>query len=121
MIDGCDLPAMGKRDSAMKTPILLATCVAVALPFFASIAHAGGPIERACLRSDRKAASRSLCGCIQDVADDTLRAADQRRAASFFKDPEKAHKVWISKSKTDDEFWKRYKSFGAAAEQQCSG
>ena len=88
---------------------------------FSSFAMAGGPIEKACMRSDRKAASRSLCGCIQDVADDTLRGADQRRAATFFKDPDKAQQVWLSKSRSDDEFWKRYKAFGAAAQSQCAG
>lgn len=104
----------------MTKPILLATCVAVALPLFSSMAFAG-PIERACLRSDRDAANRALCSCIQDVADQTLRGADQRRAASFFKDPDKAHKVWMSKSKSDDAFWERYKAFGAQAEAYCGG
>jgi hypothetical protein len=103
----------------MKKSVLLATCVALAVPLFASVAHAGGSIEKACLRSERKAANRSLCACIQNVADDTLRGSDQRRAAAFFKDPEKAHKVWMSKSESDDAFWKRYKAFGAAAEQRC--
>ncbi len=103
----------------MKKPILLATCVAIALPVFTTFALAGGPIESACMRSDRRAANRALCGCIQDVADDTLRGADQRRAAKFFKDPDKAHEVWMSKSKSDDEFWKRYKAFGAAAQASC--
>ena len=104
----------------MTKPILLATCVAVVLPLFSSMAFAG-PIERACLRSDRDAANRALCSCIQDVADQTLRGADQRRAASFFKDPDKAHKVWMSKSKSDDAFWERYKAFGAQAEAYCGG
>ena len=51
----------------------------------------------------------------------TLSGSDQRRAVSFFKDPEKAHKVWMSKSRSDDEFWERYKSFGAQAEAMCGG
>lgn len=104
----------------MKKPILLATVVAIALPFMISVA-AAGPIESACNRSDRKAANRALCGCIQQVADMTLRGSDQRRAASFFKDPDKAHKVWLSKSKADDDFWDRYKAFGAMAEASCGG
>jgi hypothetical protein len=104
----------------MTKPILLATCVAFALPLLATAA-AAGPIERACLRSDRDAANRAMCGCIQDVADQTLRGSDQRRAATFFKDPDKAHKVWMSKSKSDDAFWERYKAFGAQAEAYCGG
>ena len=105
----------------MTKPILLATCVALVLPLLATATAAAGPIERACLRSDRDAANRAICGCIQDVADQTLRGADQRRAASFFKDPDKAHKVWMSKSKSDDAFWERYKVFGAQAEAYCGG
>lgn len=104
----------------MKKPILLATVVAIALPLMITVA-AAGPIENACNRSDRKAANRALCGCIQQVADMTLRSSDQRRAASFFKDPDKAHKVWLSKSKSDDDFWTRYKAFGAQAEASCGG
>jgi hypothetical protein len=79
-----------------------------------------GPVEKACNRSPRDAASRNLCGCIQQVADMTLSGGDQRRAASFFKDPEKAHKVWMSKSKSDDAFWDRYKAFGSMAEAYCA-
>lgn len=100
--------------------VLLAVCVAVALPALSSFA-AAGPIESACNRSERKASNRQLCGCIQQAADQTLRGADQRRAASFFKDPEKAHKVWMSKSKGDDAFWTRYKAFSAQAQAYCGG
>lgn len=94
--------------------------LAAGLIFAATLASAG-PIERACLKSDRKAASRPLCGCIQSAANMTLTGSDQRRAVSFFKDPEKAHKVWMSKTASDDAFWDRYKAFGAQAEAMCSG
>jgi hypothetical protein len=90
------------------------------LPLFATAATAG-PIESACLRSGRDAASRSMCGCIQQVADMTLRGADQRRAAKFFRDPDLAHEVWISQRPADDAFWDRYKEFGAMAETYCGG
>jgi cyanophycinase-like exopeptidase len=80
-----------------------------------------GPVENACNRSSRDAANPSLCNCIQQVADMTLTGGDQRRAASFFKDPQKAHNVWMSKSKSDDLFWDRYKEFGAMAEAYCAG
>lgn len=94
--------------------------LALGLALFAGAALAG-PIERACNKSDRKAANRSLCDCIQQAADMTLSGSDQRRAVSFFKDPEKAHKVWMSKSRGDDAFWDRYKAFGAQAEAMCGG
>jgi hypothetical protein len=86
--------------------------------FMASAALAG-PIERACNKSDRKAANRAVCDCIQQAADSTLSNGDQRRAVGFFKNPEKAHRVWMSKTKADDAFWDRYKAFGAQAETLC--
>lgn len=94
---------------------LAATFVfAIAAPSFA------GPIENACLRSDRKGVNRQLCGCIQQVADMTLRGSDQRKAASFFKDPDRAQKVKMSKSQSDDDFWDRYVAFGQQAEAYCA-
>lgn len=100
----------------MKSSVVLAVTLAV----FATSALAG-PIERACNRSDRKAANRSLCACVQQAADMTLSNGDQRRAVSFFKDPEKAHKVWMSKTRADDAFWDRYKAFEAQAVALCGG
>jgi hypothetical protein len=79
-----------------------------------------GPIERACMASDR-GGSRSLCSCIQQAADMTLSGGDQRRAAKFFSDPERAHQTWVSQSASDDAFWDRYKQFGDAAEATCTG
>lgn len=101
----------------MKTSLALALSAGL-LAAFAAPGFAG-PIESACLRSDRKQANRQLCGCIQQVADMTLRGGDQRRVVSFFKDPEKAQKVKMSKSKSDDAFWERYQSFGEQAEAFC--
>ena len=98
----------------------VAAMAALASVFLGSVAIAG-PIERACNKSDRKAATRSMCDCIQRVADSTLSNGDQRRAVAFFKDPEKAHKVWMSKTRSDDDFWDRYKAFGAKAEAICAG
>ena len=104
----------------MTKPFLLAAAVATLLPLMSAAAVAG-PIERACLGSDRAAANRALCGCIQQVADMTLQGSDQRRAAAFFKDPEKAHATWMSQSASDDAFWDRYKNFGSTAEAYCAG
>lgn len=99
--------------------IALWAAVAAFLPVMSSMA-AAGPIERACMASDR-GGNRSLCGCIQQAADMTLSGGDQRRAAKFFKDPEAAHATWVSQSKSDDAFWDRYKSFGQTAEAFCGG
>lgn len=99
--------------------IVLAAAVAALLPLIPSVAVAG-PIEKACMSSDR-GGNRSLCGCIQQAADLTLSNGDQRRAAKFFKDPEAAHATWVSQSSSDDAFWERYKSFGQTAEAYCAG
>ena len=102
----------------MKRTYVAAVASALVLSFAAPVF--AGPIESACLRSDRKQANRQVCGCIQQVADMTLRGADQRKAASFFKDPDRAHKVKMSKSASDDAFWSRYQAFGEQAEAYCS-
>ncbi len=101
----------------MKTMVL---AVAVSAVSFAGAAFAG-PIERACLRSDKAAANRATCSCIQQVADMTLTGGDQRKAAKFFDDPERAQDVFLSKRAGDDAFWDRYKNFGATAEAYCAG
>jgi hypothetical protein len=99
---------------------LAALFLPLALPLMSSAALAG-PIDSACMRSDRESASRPLCGCIQQVADMVLSHNDQRRAAKFFRDPDAAHAVWISQRPADDAFWDRYKEFGAMAEAYCAG
>ena len=99
----------------------LSAALAAALLLTSGSAALAGPIESACLRSDRAASNRSLCGCIQQVADMTLKGGDQRRAAKFFRDPDLAHTVWISQRPADDAFWDRYKQFGAMAESYCGG
>ena len=98
-----------------------ALAAAVAALFLPTITMAGGPIERACLKSDRQAANRATCTCIQQVADMTLRGGDQRRAAKFFNDPERAQEVRFSNRDSDTAFWSRYKSFGETAQAFCAG
>ncbi len=98
----------------MKTLAIAAAIVA----FGAGLAYAG-TIERACLKSDRKAANRNLCGCIQQVADATLTGRDQRLAAKFFKDPHMAQEIRQSDNSSHEVFWKRYKAFGATAQSYC--
>lgn len=98
--------------------------IAVAAALFAaglsSPSHAGA-IERACLGSDRPGISRAVCGCIQQAADLTLSTSDQRKAASFFRDPHRAQEIRTSDRRSDEEFWKRYRTFGETAENFCRG
>ncbi|KAF0676887.1 hypothetical protein [Profundibacterium mesophilum] len=93
--------------------------LAVLTAFSATVAQ-GGVIERACLKSDRKAANRALCGCIQQVADITLDRRDQKLAATFFKDPHQAQVVRQSSDRNHESFWRKYKAFGQSAQNYCS-
>ena len=79
-----------------------------------------GVIERACLGSNRPAANRTLCGCIQNVADRTLDRRDQRLAAKFFRNPHMAQEIRQSDRRSYEIFWKKYKKFGESAEESCS-
>ncbi len=81
---------------------------------------ATGPISNACIRSDRKAASPRLCGCIQSVANAQLSSGDQRLAATFYEDPQRAQDVRQSDRASNEAFWKRYKLYSAAAQRSCS-
>ena len=100
---------------SMKRAVLTAFVLALS----ASAAQAD-IIERACMKADRKAANRSLCNCVQQVADITLNARDQRLASTFFKDPHRAQEVRQSDSASMEAFWLRYKEFGASAERYCA-
>ncbi|MDO5622198.1 MAG: hypothetical protein Q4G24_12090 [Paracoccus sp. (in: a-proteobacteria)] len=79
-----------------------------------------GPIDSACVRSERGARNVQLCGCVQQVANMTLSRTDQRRAAGFFRDADAAQQVRMSKSDSDNAFWARYKNFTSTAEAYCS-
>ena len=50
---------------------------------------AKGPIYSACKSAGRKKATKQRCGCVQAIANKSLTANDQRRGASFFKNPTK--------------------------------
>ena len=78
-----------------------------------------GPINSACMASERKARSRSLCGCIQAVADQTLSSSQQRRAVSFYENPQKAQNIRQSDRAGDEAFWEAYTAYGQKAEQIC--
>lgn len=101
-----------------KTFAILAA--AALLPVFSTAAQAG-PIENACVRSDRAQANAALCRCIDAVAQQTLTRSEQRRAARFFRDPDLAQEVRMSKRESDNVFWDRYRAFGQTAEQYCAG
>ncbi|MCU0907945.1 MAG: hypothetical protein MUF73_10955 [Rhodobacteraceae bacterium] len=80
-----------------------------------------GGIAAACVTGPRQTADqRALCACIQSAANRTLSAADQRRAAPFFADPDRAHRVRLSDTARDDAFWARYLAFVAEAEAACA-
>ena len=72
-----------------------------------------GPIDSACVRSDRARGNAPLCGCIQQVANQTLSRSDQRQAAQFFREPHRAQEVRTSKRDADNAFWARYRNFSA--------
>ena len=76
-------------------------------------------IRNACMGSDRRAATASLCSCIQSVADQILTAQDQRTAAKFFKDPHAAQEIRQSDRARDEAFWQRYRAFGDTARKVC--
>ena len=98
----------------MMKPVVAIAAILLTTPFAEA-----GPIDNACIRSDRGARSPGLCGCIQQVANQTLSRSDQRRAASFFREPHKAQEVRMSKSDADNAFWSRYKRFASSAEAYC--
>ena len=99
-------------------PVSTATPTATAAPT-RSRPFANGPLNQACMSSDRKARSRSLCGCIQAVADKTLSGSQQRLAVSFYNDPHKAQEIRQSDRVAHEEFWQDYKNYGETAKRVC--
>lgn len=84
-----------------------------------AIKIASGPISSACMASKRKARSRQLCGCIQAVANQNLSSSDQRLAASFYSDPQKAQDIRQSDRSSHETFWLKYKDYGQTAAASC--
>lgn len=78
-----------------------------------------GRISNACQASDRKAATASLCSCIERVAKRSLKRRDQRLVVKIFKKPDLAQETRQSDDPRKEAFWKRYKSFSSAAAKQC--
>jgi len=79
-----------------------------------------GDVARACMAGGRQAANPALCSCVQSVANQSLSAAEQRRAASFFEDPQRAQDTRQSSNSGDSAFWHRYRAFADRASAQCA-
>lgn len=102
----------------MKQFLLIAFCAA-SLTAVAQVADAA-QIRQACMASDRSAATRDRCSCIQRVADQALTRSDQKTVAKWFKDPHQAQVLKMSKTARDDALWDRYQNFGQMAQAICS-
>ncbi len=83
------------------------------------VLFASGPIQKACLSGNRKAATAARCGCVQAVADQSLPANDQRRGAALFKDPHKLQEIRQSNNASNERFWLAWKAFGQNAAAAC--
>lgn len=98
---------------------LVVAAVAATAVAGCSGARVSGDVGRACIQADRDAASAQLCSCVQRAADQSLSAADQRRAAQFFADPQEAQDTRQSDRASDEAFWDRYQAFVARARAIC--
>tara|TARA_R110002051_G_scaffold36609_3_gene79303 strand:- start:5601 stop:5903 length:303 start_codon:yes stop_codon:yes gene_type:complete len=78
-----------------------------------------GDVGKACMKADRSAASSQLCSCVQSAANQTLSGSEQRRAATFFENPQMAQDARQSDARSTEAFWTRYKRFSATATQMC--
>ncbi len=78
-----------------------------------------GDVSKACLAGGRQAANPALCSCVQQAANQTLTGAEQRRAATFFADPQRAQDTRQSSGSADRNFWTRYRAFTSLAETMC--
>ena len=83
------------------------------------VQFATGPIHRACVTANRKAATPARCGCVQAVADQSLDNSDQRRGAKLFKDPHQAQEIRQSDNPSNERFWLAWKAFGQNAAAVC--
>lgn len=103
----------------MRAALTLGTAFTMLATASLAIASPAGPVGSACLRSG-KGAPAPLCACIQNVADMTLSASDQKLAARLVIDPEKAEGIRLSKSARNKAFWSRYEGFAETAGSLCA-
>ncbi|MEM6375612.1 MAG: hypothetical protein AAF686_05185 [Pseudomonadota bacterium] len=108
-VAACTAP---ERFSSKTTPVV--TRAAPSVPVMAR-----GPLQRACMASNRQARSRALCGCIQAAANQTLTASQQQRAVGFYTDLHQAQQVRQSDRGSDEAFWEAYRAYGVRAERMC--
>ncbi|WP_170761863.1 hypothetical protein [Ruegeria lacuscaerulensis] len=103
----------------MKQFLLIAFCV-TSISAMAPQAVDAAQIKRACLASDRTAATRTRCSCIQRVANQALTRSDQKTVAKWFTNPHQAQELKMSQTARDDALWDRYQAFGQMAQAICS-
>lgn len=99
------------------TALLCAGALALSTPSVSLAAN--GVIKRACVASDRAAATPKLCSCIQRVANDALSRSDRRTVAKWFADPHMAQELKMSQTDRDDALWERYQAFGQLVQAVC--
>lgn len=99
--------------------LLIAGALASAAACGGGSRGATGDISRACVAADRRDASPALCGCVQQVANQSLSGADQARVVGFFVDPQLAQDTRQSDRVGDERFWVRYRAFTDLASQIC--
>jgi hypothetical protein len=95
------------------------TIYAVVLSLAAPAQAGLGALDRACRKSNRPSATPEMCRCIQRVANDSLTRSERRKAAKFFKDPQRAQNMRQSDRSSDKIMWKKYKVFGQRAREIC--
>ena len=78
-----------------------------------------GEMGKACMASGRSAANTALCSCVQSTANGTLTRRDQKLAATFFEDPQRAQDIRPSDNANHEAFWRRYRDFTGQAERVC--
>jgi hypothetical protein len=100
----------------MRIPLILGSLLLVSA---CGSARVSGEVGQACMSGGREAANATLCSCVQRAADQSLSAADQRRAASFFSDPQAAQDTRQSDRSGDEAFWDRYMAFVDRARARC--
>lgn len=93
----------------------LLTCLTLLIP----TASTADVIERACRGSERRAATGTLCSCIQSVAEVSLTRQEQKIISKWFSNPEAAVRTSRSDHRKDEQLWARYRSFGNTAAKQC--
>lgn len=104
----------------MKLFLTIALCAGSLVALAPAPAEAAsGTINRACRASDRPAASRELCGCIQQVANKSLSRSERRTVAKWFADPHQAQEMRTSNRSSDEKLWLRYKAFGQTVHATC--